>query len=180
MTSNHLRAQARTQRGYSLVEMLVVVALIGIFTLVAVPNFLSLYNSSRIKASARTLTASLRNARQLAISGNQRTKVSFATGTQRRSFVVSKEVRNPETGGTTWQEVRSGDLGEVMTFSNTGFADDVTGDGGLLDVVYQANGTIQNLPALTANRFIEIRTNMNVPKKVYRLTFTTSGGVTLS
>jgi prepilin-type N-terminal cleavage/methylation domain-containing protein len=169
------------ERGFSLAEMLVVVAIIGIMTLVLVPNFISMYNSSRFKGSARTLATSLRNARQIAISANTRTKVSFPiTGTTPRSFVVEQQERDIQAGTTSWRRVRTGDLGQSITFTSTGFQDDATGDGGLRDVIFLPNGTIENLPPAEANRYVEISTTIKVPKKVYRLTFTPSGNVTLS
>lgn len=176
------RARITTgERGFSLAEMLVVVAIIGLMTLVLVPNFISMYNSGRFKASARTLTTSLRNARQQAISANTRTKVSFAvTGTAPRTFAIELEERDVQAGTTSWRRVRTVDLGQNVTFTGSGFGDTVTGDGGLLDIVFLPNGTVQNLPPAEANRFIEIRTTINVPKKVYRLNFTPSGNVTLS
>lgn len=177
----HAKSYRSAQRGFSLAEMLVVVAIIGIMSLVVVPNFISLYNSSRFKASARTLTTSLRNARQQAISANTRTKVSFAvTGTAPRTFAIDLEERDLQAGTTSWRRVRTVDLGQNVTFTDSGFPDTVTGDGGLLDIVFLPNGTVQNLPAAEASRFIEIRTTIKVPKKVYRLSFTPSGNVTLS
>lgn len=169
------------ERGFSLAEMLVVVAIIGIMTLVLVPNFISMYNSSRFKAAARTLASSLRNARQQAIAGNTRTKVSFkVTGTEPRGFTIQIEERDIQAGTTTWRTTRSGDLGKSFRFSDSGFPDTVTGDGGLLDVIFLPNGTIQNLPGAEANRFIEISTTIKVPKPQYRLNFMPSGNITLS
>jgi prepilin-type N-terminal cleavage/methylation domain-containing protein len=177
----HAKSNRSAERGFSLAEMLVVVAIIGIMTLVLVPNFISMYNSGKFKASARTLTSSLRNARQIAISANTRTKVSFPiTGTTPRTFVIEQQERDIQAGTTSWRRVRTGDLGQSVTFTDTGFLDTVTGDGGLRDIIFLPNGTIENLPLAEANRFIEISTTIKVPKKVYRLSFTPSGNVTLS
>jgi prepilin-type N-terminal cleavage/methylation domain-containing protein len=181
MIVSRRRRSPGSQRGYTLAEFLVVVAIIGILSLVTVPNFISLYQSSRIKGSARELTMAIRNTRQLAISGNQRTKISFAvTGTARRNYIIEKEVLDPTTGTGTWTRVRNGDLGERVTFNGTEFPDTITGDGSLRDVVFLPNGTIGNLPAAPADRFIDIGTDLNIPKKTYRLTFTVSGNVNLT
>lgn len=176
----HATSQRSAERGFSLAEMLVVVAIIGIMTLVLVPNFISMYNSSKFKGSARTLTTSLRNARQIAISANTRTKVSFGTGVTARNFVVEQQDRDIQAGTTSWRRLRTGDLGQSVSFTSTGFPDTATGDGGLHDIIFLPNGTIENLPTGEADRFVEISTTINVPKKVYRLSFTPSGNVTLS
>ena len=67
-----------------------------------------------------------------------------------------------------------------MQFTDTRFIDYITGDGSLRDVVFLPNGTIENLPADEDDRLIDIGTDLNVPKKTYRLTFTVSGNVALS
>lgn len=175
------RPRLENQRGYTTAELLVVVAIIGILSLVTVPNFISMYQSSRVKAAARGLTTTIRNARQLAISGNQRTKVSFSiAGTEPRTYIVEKEVRDPETGTKTWQRVRNGDLGQRVRFTDSEFIDTVTGDGGLRDVVFLPNGTVENLPGTDSDLwFFEIGTDLKIPKKTYKLKFTVTGNVTL-
>jgi type II secretory pathway pseudopilin PulG len=162
--------------------VLVVVAIIGILSLVTVPNFISMYQSSRIKGAARGLTTAIRNARQLAIAGNQRTKFSFNTvGTGRRNYIIAKEMRDPLTDTKTWQNVRTGDLGERVEFTDSPFLDAAgTDDGGLRDVIFLPNGTIGNLPVDPDDYWIDISTDLNIPKKTYRLKFTISGNVTLS
>ncbi len=69
------------QRGFSVAELLVVLAIIGILSLVAVPQFISMYHSSTTKSSMRDFTSTLRKARQLAVTRGERTRVTFSTGT---------------------------------------------------------------------------------------------------
>ena len=61
-----MRKKGCTQAGYSLTEMLTVIAIIGMLALVMVPNFISFYNSNKMKSSMRNFTTDLRSARQLA------------------------------------------------------------------------------------------------------------------
>lgn len=68
------------QSGYSLPEMLIVVAIIGIISLVTVPAFINLQKSNKIKTSAREFNTTLRAARQRAVTTNMQTKVGFETG----------------------------------------------------------------------------------------------------
>ncbi len=71
----------RDQSGYSMTELLVVVAIIGIFSLITVPQFMSIYRSSVVKGSMRDYTSLMRKARQLAVTRNERTRIQFLVGT---------------------------------------------------------------------------------------------------
>ncbi len=57
-------------RGFSLAELLMVVAVIGILTTVSAPAFVSYWRSATLKAGAQELAAILNRARQVAISQN--------------------------------------------------------------------------------------------------------------
>ncbi|HEY0142152.1 MAG TPA: prepilin-type N-terminal cleavage/methylation domain-containing protein [Thermoanaerobaculia bacterium] len=177
-----LHGRPASQHGYSLVELLTVVAIIGILSLVTVPNFISLYQSSRVKGVARTFTSDVRNVRQLAIAGNQRTRVAFdATG---KTFTTFREVRDFTTNTTSWVAIKTGSLGEVVNFNNTVFIDraDATGDNGRPDIIFLPNGTIDTtgIPSAQLPPWLEMRTNVRVPKQTYRLTFTPAGAITVS
>lgn len=174
----------RSQRGYSLAEMLVVVAIIGVLSLVTIPNFISMYQSSRVKASARTMITDIRNARQMAITGHSRVKVSFNTGAGARQYELYREQRNRMTNEVTWRRVRRGDLGPVVYISASAFEDKVTGDGGLKDIVFLPDGTVSfdgtraGLPEASVH--VELKTDQKVPKKIYHMKFTVSGNVSLT
>lgn len=60
--------RSRLQRGYSLIEMLVVVAIVAIVTLVTVPNFMAMRNAIKVKASMREFMNSVRWAQRVAVS----------------------------------------------------------------------------------------------------------------
>jgi prepilin-type N-terminal cleavage/methylation domain-containing protein len=108
------------QRGYTITELLVVVAIIALMSLFAVPQFASMYRSSVAKASLRDFTGALRKARQIAATQSERTRVRYTTGTGGRSFQI-------ERGGTnlaspTWtvvQPVRSLDANSYFDTSST-------------------------------------------------------------
>src|SRR5437868_15143302 len=69
------------QAGYTLAEVLTVVAIVGILSLVTVPAFMNFRTSNKVKSSVRTFTTELRRTRQLAITNGRESKLSFATGT---------------------------------------------------------------------------------------------------
>lgn len=179
---SHPHLQEQQQRGYSLTELLTVVAIIGILSLVTVPNFISLYQSSRVKGVVRTFTSDVRNVRQQAIAGNQRTRMAFdATG---KSWTTYREVRDITTNTNSWVVIRTGHLGEVVNFNNTSFIDrpDSTGDSGRPDIIFQSNGTVDmtGIPNAQQPPWLELRTSQRISKTTYRLTFQPAGNISVS
>jgi prepilin-type N-terminal cleavage/methylation domain-containing protein len=78
----------RTESGFSLGELLAVVAIIGVVTVVATPMFLTYTQAAKLKGGAQELATIINQARQLAITRNTTTcvlqganKVRFAVGT---------------------------------------------------------------------------------------------------
>src|SRR5215212_5822059 len=65
------------QRGYSITEMLTVVAIIGIVSLVLVPNFMSMYRSGKMKTATRNFISRARRIQQQAVTENRRTRICF-------------------------------------------------------------------------------------------------------
>ena len=89
---------SKRERGYSILELLVVVAIIGLLSLISVPQFVSMYRSSVVKASMRDFTSTMRRARQLAATRNERTRVRFSTGVGQRTFMIERggsDISNP-------------------------------------------------------------------------------------
>lgn len=89
----------RSQRGYSLMEMLVVVAIIGVLMLVTIPNFMTMRKSTIVKGSMRQFTQDLRAARQRAVSRSSLTRITWVEGTRQYSMQESTD------NGANWNNV---------------------------------------------------------------------------
>ena len=60
----------KRQAGFSLVELMLVVAIIGIMTAIATPMFLSYYQGARLRVAAEQVATFLNQGRQMAITQN--------------------------------------------------------------------------------------------------------------
>jgi prepilin-type N-terminal cleavage/methylation domain-containing protein len=183
-----------TQAGYSLAEMLTVVAVVGILSLVTVPAFMNFRTSNKVKSSVRTFTTELRRTRQLAITNGRETKLSFATGTSgvARSynlFLGDTAVGTPATwtalttptsagsganGYTRWLDdivyFPANTAGTPQTFT------DVDGDGAL-DVIFFPDGRVQT-PAGITTPTITLKTDRTgVSQQVFQVDVFPSGAV---
>jgi len=65
-------------RGFSLVELMMVVAIIGILAMITAPSFVTGLPTYRIRAAVRDCTSQLRNARHLAIKEKRDVNVVFS------------------------------------------------------------------------------------------------------
>lgn len=71
----------RSESGYSLSELMVVVAIIAVVTAIAMPAFNHYSANSNLKAAARDLASDLFAMREKAVAENREFMVEFSTGT---------------------------------------------------------------------------------------------------
>jgi type IV fimbrial biogenesis protein FimT len=93
------------QSGFTLIEMMIIIAILAIFAAIAVPNFLSYLPKSRLNGAARQVMGDLMAARMNAVSQNCDATVTFASG-------------NPEYEIEIWTDSDNDDIkdpGEVTT-----------------------------------------------------------------
>jgi prepilin-type N-terminal cleavage/methylation domain-containing protein len=104
LRSKHVAMQARTtrslrvRRGFTLLELMIVVAMIGIGTGVGVPLFASFFLDLRLKGAARDAADALRLARAEAIRHGRPHLVFFSAGTGTDASGAPLPV-DPKTGG---------------------------------------------------------------------------------
>jgi len=117
--------------GFSLMELMVAIAILGILAAVAIPNVVAWRNDSQFSAAVRQVKSVIEGARMKAIKTNLPVDIFFnGTNTfnsQTRSIVAGVAVLNPlvphqlPTGAT----VNSNNAGQ-LTFNNRGMATNCT------------------------------------------------------
>ena len=72
-----LKKVSKDSSGFSLMELMVVIAMIGILSAIALPGILRALPEQRLKNAARNLYADMQRARMLAVTENRRVYVKF-------------------------------------------------------------------------------------------------------
>lgn len=182
-----MRPTGKTTRGYSLVEALVVIAIVGVISIVTVPNFISMYRSMKIKGAVRQLTNDIRWARQQAVSRYRPVMISFGTTAPERYsyWIYEWDPTAAQWTQPRWVEPKERVLeretapaNRSVYFTSISFPDAVTPTGPGTDsrpeIIFESTGAIRNPPVSPTLR---VRTDVDVPKNEFILTVSPSGSV---
>lgn len=142
----------RSSRGYSMVEILVVIAIIGILSLVTVPMFMNFQRRNAVRSALRSFTSDMRSFRQHAITKNAYVRVQFEG---EREYVPYQS----RDFGTTWTPLLIGQAGtgsgrrtlpETIAFRANTYNDSDTTADGLLDVDFRPDGRVGDFDTTSA------------------------------
>ena len=76
------------QKGFTLIETMVLIALLAILTAIAVPSFKDMMINSRLEGRAREYVTHINWARSLAVSKNEAVNLHIATGESSSCYVI--------------------------------------------------------------------------------------------
>ena len=91
----------RANKGFTLVEVMITVALMAILMAIAVPSFMTWKESLDMKGAARGVASKLRLARQMAVTNNLEYRVEFDVDGKRYRLTQG----NQPSGSTAWTTV---------------------------------------------------------------------------
>ncbi|CAG0941385.1 hypothetical protein ANRL1_00525 [Anaerolineae bacterium] len=152
--------------GFTLIEVMVVVAIMGILIAVALPPFVNWRNNLGYRQTARGMTAMLREAKSLAITRNVQQRVVFKPNSSSYTLLRGDRAYNTQASG--WMPVQA-----QKSPANTAIRSGIDGTSRAnVSVQFNPNGTAIISPSdgtVTLNEGTAVQ---------YQITVTSSGMIT--
>ena len=123
---------SKRESGFTLIEMMIVIAVFAIMAMIAIPSFMSWLPGMRLNGAARQVMGDLMAARMKAVKLNQRTKVFFDNNHQYR---ICNDADNNTTVGDGEGDVETRDI--HPDYSDVAFVS-------MSDPIFSPRGTATN------------------------------------
>ncbi|MEW6518820.1 MAG: GspH/FimT family pseudopilin [Thermodesulfobacteriota bacterium] len=165
-----VRKLHRNSQGFTTVELIVVMAIMGVLMAIAIPNYSQWITNYRLKAAAREIYTNFQKARIEAIKTNSNVVVSFNAGAETYQVFVD----NGGTTGTADDDTQNGDerILANVTMPASVVLDSVNFSLGSTTPGFTARG----LPLSSRIGNVRVRNEDNVR---YQISLSLAGGLTL-
>ncbi len=98
--------RSAAEAGFSVAELVVVIAVIGILSVMTIPFFVSYYQAAAARADVQTVITMFNQARELAVRQNDKVCVTFPSATQ-------MALRLTNCAGTVWTGAGTDSVGNI-------------------------------------------------------------------
>lgn len=117
--TKYMAKAQQANSGFSLVEVLTVVAILGILGAIAVPSMLSWLSNQGIQAAGRDLYGNLRKAQSTAIKENRNCAITFdgINGSLGYTVYVSDPAGDRDIAKVQWSDYRNVELDDLVNFT---------------------------------------------------------------
>ena len=86
-----MKGTASTQKGFTLVEAIIVIFIISIVTAIAIPQFQKMATNANLRAAARDLVADFSSLKQRAMSENMTYKITFNDAEDINNYAIQQK-----------------------------------------------------------------------------------------
>jgi len=147
--------------GFTLIEMMIAIAIIAILSAITVPNYITHRNNQKVTRAARSVYSALQAAKMHAIQNNTPINVIFTTGSgSAGTFQVFEDVNDSNTFDAGDDDILTGQMPSGVTLLSANFAAAVGASSTRftrLGLTTGANGTV-----VVDNGNADIRTRVRV------------------
>ncbi|HEY9646660.1 MAG TPA: GspH/FimT family pseudopilin [Chroococcidiopsis sp.] len=129
-------SEQRSQAGFTLIEVLVVVVMIGILFGIAAPSWIAFMNSRRVNNASDQISQAIRKAQAEAIRTRRSYGVRFDTVSNPPRLIIGRYNETSDTVDTTGAEVEQLGYGSIRP-------NVITLTPGVSSIVFEANGSVR-------------------------------------
>ncbi len=151
----------KTVNGFTLIEVMIVISILGILLAIATPNFMAYRDNTNLKEAARNVSSEIQLCKQMAIAGGVRYAVSFISGSH--NFWIFKET-SPSSGAYSWYATKAiHDSNAVTVFGTPSF---MPGGVSYVTLYPRGTGTNGNVKLIHNTRLSEATITSNLMGRV--------------
>lgn len=126
-------SRRQSEGGFTLAELVMVIAVVGILSIMAVPSFLRYYQAAKLKSGAQQLAALINQAREIAIKENTKVCAKRLSSTQ-MTYVLDSD--SSCAGSGPWKGSGTDSAGNIQLPVGTTMT--VSGNGAIFDYLGSA------------------------------------------